>query len=99
MKFFDRDIHENLSGGESRRLELFLSTIEKKNRVFLFDEPDSGVDMKNVKRIGGYISDLFKEKSNSGILITHSREILKYVKGNREITIDDGMIKKGGYVK
>jgi len=112
LKFFDRDIHGNLSGGESKRLELFLSTIERKNRSYLFDESDSGVDVKNVKRMGEYISDLFKEKSNSGILITHSGEILKYVKGSRAIVITDGEIvgrgsvrkifeemKKGGYTK
>lgn len=99
LKFFDRDIHGNLSGGESKRLELFLSTIEKKNRIFLFDEPDSGVDVKNVKKIGEYISDLFKEKSNSGILITHSGEILKYVKGSRAIVIDDKEIRERGSVK
>lgn len=99
LKFFDRDIHGNLSGGESKRLELFLSTIERENRTFLFDEPDSGVDMKNVKRIGKYISELLKEKSNSGILITHSGEILKYVKGSRAIVIDSGEIVREGAVK
>ncbi len=99
LKFFDRDIHGNLSGGESRRLELFLSTIERKNRIFLFDEPDSGVDMKNVKRIGKYILELFKEKSNSGILITHSGEILEYVRGSRAIVINNGEITKRGSVK
>lgn len=99
LKFFDRDIHGNLSGGESRRLELFLSTIERKNRVFLFDEPDSGVDMRNVKKIGEYISEIFKEKSNSGILITHSGEILKYLKGTRAIVIDNGKIVKEGKVE
>ncbi len=99
LKFFDRDIHGTLSGGEGRRLELFLSTIDRTNRVFLFDEPDSGVDMRNVKRIGEYISDILKDKSNCGILITHSREILKYVKGTKEITIDNGEIVKGGISK
>jgi len=99
LKFFDRDIHENLSGGESKRLELFLSTIERKGRVFLFDEPDSGVDVKNVRRIGEYISELLKEESNSGILITHSGEILKYVRGSRAIVINDKGISKRGSVK
>jgi Fe-S cluster assembly ATP-binding protein len=99
LKFFDRDIHNNLSGGESKRLELFLSTIDRKDRVFLFDEPDSGVDMKNVKRIGEYISNILKDRSNSGILITHSKEILKYLKQTKEITIDNGEIVKGGISK
>lgn len=99
LKFFDRDIHSNLSGGESKRLELFLSTIDRKNRVFLFDEPDSGVDMKNVKKIGEYISVLLEDKSNSGILITHSKEILKYLKPTKEITIENGEIVKGGISK
>jgi len=99
LKFFDRDIHGNLSGGESKRLELFLSTIERKNRVFLFDEPDSGVDSTNVKKIGKYIAEILKDKSNSAILITHSKEILKYLKTSREITIEDGEIRNGGYTK
>ena len=55
--------------------------------------------MRNVKKIGEYISEIFKEKSNSGILITHSGEILKYLKGTRAIVIDNGKIVKEGKVE
>jgi Fe-S cluster assembly ATP-binding protein len=99
LKFFDRGIHDQLSGGESKRLELFISTLDDEGRVFLFDEPDSGVDSRNVKRIGEYISSLFEGGKNSGILITHSEKILEYLDVKRAVVIENGEIVNEGSLK
>ena len=99
LKFFDRGIHDGLSGGESKRLELFISTLDDEGRVFLFDEPDSGVDSRNVKRIGEYISLLFEGGKNSGILITHSEKILEYLDVKRAMVIEKGEIVNEGGLK
>ena len=107
---FDRDINVGLSGGEVKRSELFTLSLLKDIKLYLFDEPDSGVDMENVKRIGKYISKMVE--SSAYMIVTHSGDILKYLKPERGLVIMNGEIvyegnpsdileeiKKNGYSK
>lgn len=96
LDFYDRDINVGLSGGESKRSELFTLSLLGNTKVFLFDEPDSGVDMDNLKRLGKYIDGLLKERDAIGILVTHTGNLLKYVESDRgAVMINGGIVCNG----
>ena len=78
-KFLKRDINVGLSGGEVKRSELLSLAMLENTKVFLFDEPDSGIDLDNLKKVGEYMGNLLKKKKAMGIIITHSGDILKYI--------------------
>lgn len=80
----DRDINVGFSGGEIKRSELLQLLLMNPDFVML-DEPDSGVDLENIAVIGEAIKKLLErdknkeERKKSGIIITHTGQILKYV--------------------
>jgi Fe-S cluster assembly ATP-binding protein len=55
--FLDRDINAGFSGGEIKRSEL-LQLMAQKPYLLLFDEPESGVDLENMKLIGSTVRDV-----------------------------------------
>jgi Fe-S cluster assembly ATP-binding protein len=55
--FLERDINAGFSGGEIKRSEL-LQLMAQKPYLLLFDEPESGVDLENMKLIGTTVRDL-----------------------------------------
>lgn len=77
MEFLERDLNVGFSGGELKRSEI-LQVLAQKPRFVIFDEPDSGVDVENLKVIGKAISGFLKGRS--GLLVTHLGHILRYVK-------------------
>ena len=91
-KFYDRDINVGLSGGEVKRSELFTLSVLPTTKVYLLDEPDSGVDIDNLKKIGAYISQLLKKQKAIGIVVTHSGALLKYLDAKRGAVMYEGII-------
>jgi len=55
--FLDRDINSGFSGGEIKRSEL-LQLMAQGPSLVLFDEPESGVDLENMKLIGNTVRSL-----------------------------------------
>jgi len=55
--FLERDINAGFSGGEIKRSEL-LQLMAQKPYMLLFDEPESGVDLENMKLIGTTVRGL-----------------------------------------
>ena len=106
-KFLDRDINSGFSGGEIKRSEL-LQLMALNPKLLLFDEPESGVDLENMKLIGRTVRKLLqggieprsdasmKElKANvdiSGLIITHTGYILEYVNADRGHVMYDGVL-------
>jgi len=81
--FLERDINDGFSGGEIKRSEL-LQLLSQNPKLSLIDEPESGVDLENISVIGNAINkllqkDLHKNRTNSGLIITHTGHILDYV--------------------
>ncbi len=74
-RYKSRAVDRTLSGGERKRIEL-ASILMMQPRIFLMDEPDSGIDMEALKKIFEVIEMLKKEKTTI-ILITHSLEVLR----------------------
>ncbi len=91
--FLDRDVNSNLSGGEIKKSEL-LQLMAQNPDMILLDEPESGVDLENIALVGEVVSELLdksirhfdepmiehkKKRKKSGIIITHTGFIMRYV--------------------
>lgn len=93
MEFLGRDLNFGFSGGELKRSEIFQVLAQRPNFA-IFDEPDSGVDVENLKIIGKAISGFLEGRS--GLLITHLGHILRYVKADLAHVMFYGMIACSG---
>ena len=93
----DREINAGLSGGEIKRSEL-LQILAIHPRLILLDEPDSGVDVESLGLMGEMVDRLFLKdtahpvRPRSGIIITHTAHILKYVQADKAHVMLDGRI-------
>ncbi len=94
----DRDINSGFSGGEIKRSELFQLFAQNPSFVML-DEPESGVDLENMKMLGGKIRQLLgrdlekKNRKKSALIITHTGYILDYADADFGYTLLNGRIK------
>jgi len=93
VEFLERDLNLGFSGGELKRSEIF-QVLAQRPKFAIFDEPDSGVDIENLKIIGKAISGFLKGRS--GLLITHFGHILRYVKADVAHVICNGKIFDSG---
>ncbi|MBW2636229.1 MAG: ABC transporter ATP-binding protein [Deltaproteobacteria bacterium] len=106
-EFLGRDINVGFSGGEIKKSEL-LQLMAQDPDLYLFDEPESGVDLENIALIGNTINHLLrknlhstadkskkevvKERPKMGLIITHTGFILDYVTADRGQVLYNGML-------
>lgn len=99
--FASRDVNRGFSGGEIKRSEMVQLLAQQPDLVML-DEPDSGVDLENIKLIGDAINQLTQKdtrpslRTKSGIIITHFGHILDYMKADRAHVMLEGSIVCSG---
>jgi Fe-S cluster assembly ATP-binding protein len=74
-----REVNSNFSGGEKKISEL-VQVLSLKPKLVIFDEIDSGLDMKKIGEFSKIIKERLAKKGVSLILITHSGEVLKFLK-------------------
>ena len=85
-----RYVNVGFSGGERKRFDL-ARIIAMRPKIVIMDEPDSGVDVESIKRIAEGIKKLLD--MGAGVLvITHYRNILKYIKPKLVHVMIDGRI-------
>ena len=90
-----REVGKGFSGGQTKRAELLLTLLQEPELIMV-DEPDSGVDVDGVKRIGMVLNDYLErekpiyQRTRSGILITHSGAIMDWVKADIGMVIVNG---------
>jgi len=95
--FLDRDINHGFSGGEIKRSEL-LQLLAQGPYLSLLDEPESGVDLENIALLGSLINELvgathpMRDRDRSGLIISHTGHILKYVNARTGYVMVDGRI-------
>jgi Fe-S cluster assembly ATP-binding protein len=95
--FLDRDINSGFSGGEIKRSEM-LQLLAQSPDLALLDEPESGVDLENIALIGQLINEVLskthpiRERSRSGLIISHTGYILDYVNARTGYVLCGGQI-------
>jgi len=87
-KYLSRAVDKNLSGGERKRIEL-AAIICMKPRLVILDEPDSGVDVKALKKVFS-VMEYLKSIGTTIIVITHNMQVLK--KADHAFLICDGKL-------
>ena len=67
-----------LSGGESQRLKLtrYLNTGEKKHRLFIYDEPTTGLHFDDINKLLAALQDLVTQ-GNTVLVIEHNMDVVK----------------------
>jgi Fe-S cluster assembly ATP-binding protein len=75
-RYLHRAVDKSLSGGERKKVEL-ASILAMKPRLVMMDEPDSGIDVESLHRIGDAI-EILKANGSTVLLITHSVEVLQW---------------------
>jgi Fe-S cluster assembly ATP-binding protein len=96
-EFLSRDINYGFSGGETKRSEL-LQLLAQRPELTLLDEPESGVDLVNIALIGKLINTILqkdcpaKDRTASGLIITHTGHILEYVSARTGYVMGDGTL-------
>jgi excinuclease ABC subunit A len=87
----------SLSGGEAQRLKLasFLDAKEKKNWVYIFDEPTTGLHFHDIKKLLKALNQLV-EKGNTVIVIEHNLEVIKCADWIIDLGPEGG--NKGGFL-
>jgi Fe-S cluster assembly ATP-binding protein len=88
---FEREINVDFSGGEKKISEL-IQVLALKPKLAIFDEIDSGLDIKRVEKVAKIIREKLVGEGVSVLIITHSGEILNYLKPNLVSVMLDGKI-------
>jgi len=92
--YLDREINSSLSGGELKRIEI-ASVIARKAELYIFDEPEAGIDIWSFGNLIKVFKDMRKRQPNSAIvIISHQERIIKIA--NRIILLKDGKITLSG---
>ena len=93
----EREVNLDFSGGEKKISEL-LQILALKPKFVIFDEIDSGLDIKKLERVSKIIKKELINKNEGGggvasiLLITHWGQILNYLKPDFVNVMLDGKI-------
>ena len=103
-RFLERDVNVGFSGGEIKRSELL--QLEAQNPcLYLLDEPESGVDLVSIERVGNKVKDLLHGTSCAGrkgragkaaLVITHTGQILDFIEADRGYVMCNGTVMCSG---
>jgi len=104
-RFLERDVNVGFSGGEIKRSEL-LQLAAQNPCIYLLDEPESGVDLESIEKVGKMIHDLItgdvtcagrrEREGKSALVITHTGQILDYIEADRGYVMCNGTISCAG---
>ncbi|MFA4907266.1 MAG: Fe-S cluster assembly ATPase SufC [archaeon] len=93
-EFFKRELNVGFSGGEKKRAEI-LQMMVLRPEMAILDETDSGLDIDSLRVVANGINRL-RGKNFSGLVITHYKRILNYVKPDYVHVFMDGKIAQSG---
>lgn len=91
-----RDINLGFSGGELKKSEI-LQLIAQNPDLIMLDEPESGVDLENLKIIGKIIRQILEKdkkkiRKKMGLVITHTGYILDYIDADKAHVLLNGKL-------
>ncbi|MBS7624961.1 ABC transporter ATP-binding protein [Candidatus Bathyarchaeota archaeon] len=94
VSFLERDVNFGFSGGEIKKSEI-LQALAQNGRLLILDEPDSGVDVENLRVLGNVINEALKDRS--ALIITHLGIILQYINADIAHVLMNGTIACSGH--
>jgi Fe-S cluster assembly ATP-binding protein len=104
-RFLERDVNVGFSGGEIKRSEILQLTAQSPCLILL-DEPESGVDMVSIEKLGVKVRELLQGPSQcagwrqisgkAALIITHTGQILDYVEADRGYVMCNGTVACSG---
>jgi Fe-S cluster assembly ATP-binding protein len=86
-----REVNVDFSGGEKKISEI-LQVLALQPKLVIFDEIDSGLDIKRLEKVSKIIKKELLEKNVPILLITHWGQILDYLKPDLVNVMLDGKI-------
>ncbi len=91
-EFRGRPLFVDFSGGERKILELLIS-LALRPKLLMVDEPDSGVDARNIRKIG----EVLERCRATKIIVTHTMKVLDYLSVDRAYLLENGrIVMRGG---
>mgnify|MGYP001201147482 CR=1 FL=1 len=95
-ELLEKNLNENLSGGEKKKLEILQMAILEP-RLVILDEIDSGLDFDATKAVYKGLQVIkSKYPMTMFIIITHSLEPFKYLEPSKILIMKKGTIAKSG---
>ena len=94
QEYSERDLNVGFSGGEKKKNEI-LQMLVLNPKLAILDETDSGLDVDAINVVSKGI-EMFKNKDNAVLIITHNAKILKNLKINFVHVLVNGKIVKTG---
>ncbi len=91
----DRNVNEDLSGGEKKRSET-LQIALLGARLAVLDEIDSGLDVDGIRKVSAEILRKVDETGMSVLIITHYVRIWRYLPAQFTHVLVDGRIVRSG---
>jgi Fe-S cluster assembly ATP-binding protein len=101
----DPDVNVGFSGGEIKRSEL-LQLGAQNPCLYLLDEPESGVDLVSIEKVGAKVHDMLRggtscagwkmQSGKAALVITHTGQILDFIEADRGYVMCKGTIACSG---
>lgn len=93
--FLERSVNDGFSGGEKKRCEILQMSVLKP-KIAVLDEADSGVDVDAVQTIARRLKKIQEETGCGLLLITHYRQLLRYLEPDFVHVMSGGRIVESG---
>ena len=93
-KNMERSLNVGFSGGEKKKNEI-LQMLVLNPKLAILDETDSGLDVDAIRTVSKGI-EMFKNKNNAVLIITHNTKILHSLKPDYVHVLVNGKIVKTG---
>ena len=86
--YISREVDDTLSGGELKRIEIAM-TLAKGGKVFLFDEPEAGIDLWSFEKLIQIFNNL---KDKIVIIVSHQKKIIECA--DNVVLLDNDSVKQ-----
>ena len=93
-EYMERSLNVGFSGGEKKKNEI-LQMLVLDPKLAILDETDSGLDVDAIRTVSKGI-EMFKNKNNAVLIITHNTKILHSLKVDYVHVLVNGKIVKTG---
>jgi len=97
-ELLSRGLNQDFSGGEKKKMEILQMMVFSPKYVIL-DEIDSGLDVDALEKIAKTVAKVAKEMKVGVLVITHYNRILKYLKADKVVVFENGVVTKRGDAK